>query len=232
MKINVSKSAVLSNNKYFKPFYFFDTPEFYKYLGFSWCVDLKQFKKECIKELLKKAQVQSLHYCQTSSFSSHDYRFKKVIDFRLNIEDPILNDQLKSFDNTSCKVKKGKPAKNITSYDSLYQSCWKAHHEYIIANALSKPAKHPDSLDLHDKTEKLMLSNWSARRQRFYISEVNNTTYTTRKIKKKSQYEYVTCRFCSKNKDTYQHWKTDCSNKKIKNIFKEEKSLFSVWTCS
>jgi hypothetical protein len=60
MKINVSKSAVLSNNKYFKPFYFFDieipSPEFYKYLGFNWCVDLKQFKKECIKELLKKAK--------------------------------------------------------------------------------------------------------------------------------------------------------------------------------
>jgi hypothetical protein len=87
------------------------------------------------------------------------------------------------------------------------------------------------TLDLNDKTEKLMLSNWSAHRQRFYISEVNNTTYTTvvRKIKKKTEYEYITCRFCSKNKDTYQHWKTDCSNKKIKNIFKEEKSLLSTY---
>jgi hypothetical protein len=37
----------------------------------------------------------------------------------------------------------------------------------------------------------------------------------------------VTCRFCSKNKDTYQHWKTDCSNKKVKNIFKEEYTLLS-----
>jgi hypothetical protein len=32
---------------------------------------------------------------------------------------------------------------------------------------------------------------------------------------KRNLNEYVTCRFCSKNKDTYQHWKTDCSNKKV-----------------
>jgi hypothetical protein len=39
MKINVLKSAVLSNNKNFKPFYFFNIEipslEFYKYLGFN-----------------------------------------------------------------------------------------------------------------------------------------------------------------------------------------------------
>jgi hypothetical protein len=56
---------------------------------------------------------------------------------------------------------------------------------------------------------------------------VNHATYSIRKIKKKSEYEYVTCRFCSKNKDTYQHRKTDCSNKKVKNIFKEEYTLLS-----
>jgi hypothetical protein len=57
---------------------------------------------------------------------------------------------------------------------------------------------------------------------------VNNATYSTRKIKKISEYEYVTCRFCSKNKDTYQHWKTDCPNKKVKNIFKEYTLLSSL----
>jgi hypothetical protein len=49
---------------------------------------------------------------------------------------------------------KGKTAKNITSYDSLYQACWKAHHEYLITHALYKPEKHPDSLNLQDKIEK------------------------------------------------------------------------------
>jgi hypothetical protein len=203
---------IFSWNKNFKPFYFFNTeipsPEFYKYLGFNWCVDLKLFKKECIKELLKKAKFKvstivkhpvslpnlsnsALYSAEVNLVNLHDYRFKKVIVFRLNTEDPILNEQLKSFNSTTSKVKKGKIAKNITSYDSLYQACWKAHHEYLITHALSKPEKHPDSLNLQDKIEKKMLSDWSARRQRFYISEVNNATYSTRKNIFKEEYTPV-----------------------------------------
>jgi hypothetical protein len=124
----------------------------------------------------------ALYSAEVNLVNLHDYRFKKVIDFRLNTEDPILNEQLKSFNNTTSKVKKGKIAKNITSYDSLYQACWKAHHEHLITHALSKPEKHPDSLNLQDKIEKKMLSDWNARRQRFYISEVNNATYSTRRF--------------------------------------------------
>jgi hypothetical protein len=62
----------------------------------------------------------ALYSAEVNLVYLHDYRFKKVIDFRLNTEDPILNDQLKLFDNTTCKVKKGKPAKNISLLMILY----------------------------------------------------------------------------------------------------------------
>jgi hypothetical protein len=103
-----------------------------------------------VKEGITKRKVfLSFVCCCDSKFSiGENLKDTNQNFFRLNTEDPILNEQLKSFNNTTSKVKKGKIAKNITSYDSLYQACWKAHHEHLITHALSKPEKHPDSLNL------------------------------------------------------------------------------------
>jgi hypothetical protein len=49
----------------------------------------------------------ALYSAEENLVNLHNYRFKKVIDFRLNTEDPILNEQLKSFNSTTSKVKKG-----------------------------------------------------------------------------------------------------------------------------
>jgi hypothetical protein len=46
------------------------------------------------------------------------------------------------------------------------------------------------------KKEKELFHTWTGRKQKFYISEISHCTYTTKKIKKKS--EFIKCRFCKK----------------------------------
>jgi hypothetical protein len=84
-------------------------------------------------------------------------------------------------------------------------------------------------LDWRMKKEKELFHTWTGRKQKFYISEISHCTYTTKKIKKKS--EFIKCRFCKKEnqRDTYDHWKNSCQNKQVRKIFDQENTSINTF---
>jgi hypothetical protein len=111
----------------------------------------------------------------------------------MNKDDEILNIQMKSY--LSTESKNSKAGKIINSYHNLVQQSSNFNAKSFIDAVLNPPSvSAPFKLDLSNKNEKEILKNWSARRQRFYISDIFDATYTTRRVKKKT--EFIICRHC------------------------------------
>jgi hypothetical protein len=75
----------------------------------------------------------------------------------------------------------------------LVQQSTNFNGKSFIDAVLNPPSvSAPLKLDLSNKNEKEILKNFSDRRQRFYISDIFDATYTTRRVKKKT--EFIICR--------------------------------------
>jgi hypothetical protein len=130
------------------------------------------------------------------------YHACKAIEFHGNKDDEILNNQMNSY--LSTKSKNSKTGKIINSYHNLVHQSTNFNAKSFIDAVLNPPSVFTlFKLDLSNKNEKEILKNWSARRQRFYISDIFDATYTTRRVKKKT--EFISCRYCKNtdHRDTY-----------------------------
>jgi len=145
-----------------------------------------------------------------------DIQKSAVASYKAKVKNNITTDAIKAYNK--CKVKKV-PIR-ITNYRSLI----------IVTENKPNPdlttSVNPNKQHLVATTKEQLkeLKEFPAKKQRFYFSYINDITYCTKKHMKKS--ESKCCRFCGdRDKDDYEHWENACTNKKIREIFNEEKKL-------